>query len=523
MFGQGSARFRTTDFFGIVLPGAYLVCELALVVLLFVGPNFDIEDAKNLGSLWAPILVLLLFVSYLIGSVFRTWTVDDTDDKFAALFPEYSDEVPGETAFPYRERLKRGKDAVCLAMSPGDFEVVFRQYARAKTKNLDQLSPTDKETALRDYLPPFGLARSPREQGKFGGEPEQPGGWPVLKPSLKHAEPWVDDITILHRGNHIFNFWKAVLCVNSASGFEFAEACEARTRFFFGMLYAARWSLRIMCVAAAALFIRLILRTSAPNVIVDPGTDLLLALLKAVGFVAALVIVLIEFRGDRRSRRAKDLERRKWDPKLSDALREAKKQVERVLEHPPWNLTRAARKTLADLTNLGQNDANADDPKVEDEKAEDPKVIADELLDLMKNVQKVDGVEKAARETDKDIGSLNRQIGAKIIKSVKELRGELNAKPRGKVFRTRMWFWVPLVTEIVLTPLLLVNAHVCLRTEAPIERVVLIFLLTFSTALLFLFLAKRLRLVRAREMRAVYINHVALVLASYRAEKKDPA
>ena len=85
MFGQGSARFRTTDFFGIVLPGAYLVCQVGLLGMLFILPAGSADNiASKLGSLWAPLLVLLLFVSYLIGSVFRTWSVDDTDRMCAA-------------------------------------------------------------------------------------------------------------------------------------------------------------------------------------------------------------------------------------------------------------------------------------------------------------------------------------------------------------------------------------------------------------------------------------------------------
>jgi hypothetical protein len=391
MFGQGSTRFRTTDFFGIVLPGAYLVCELGLLVVLFVGPSITINEAKDLGSLWAPILVLLLFVSYLIGSVFRTWTVDDTDNKFATLFPDQSDELLGETAFPYRERLRRGKDAACLAMSRGDFEAVFRQYTR--TCEEECLSPKEKEEALRDYLPPFGLARSRREQGKFAGESRYSFGF------LPDVEPWVDDIKVPHRGNDIHNFWKAVLCVNTASGFEFAEATEARTRFFFGMLCAARWSLRVLFFTAAALSIWL-----------GNFNSLVEAFLKPSIIILALVVVWLERWGHLRS------------------------QTARPLESKPSE-----------------------------------------------------------------------------------------ANPRWKVFRSQMWFWVPLSAEVLLTPLLLASTGFWSCTVALLGRILLLFLLAISTALLFHFLARRLRRVRAREMGTVHVNHVELVLASYRAEKKDPA
>jgi hypothetical protein len=94
---------------------------------------------------------------------------------------------------------------------------------------------SDKE-ALRDNVPPFGLSCD---------EPAE------------DIEPWQGDKSAdWEEGERMYGFWKAKLCVGASAAFEYAQAAEARTRFFFGMLWAARWSLRLMFFAAAILWTR---------------------------------------------------------------------------------------------------------------------------------------------------------------------------------------------------------------------------------------------------------------------------
>ena len=155
MFGQGSGRFRTTDFFGIVLPGFFLVLQFGSLIIACEHPRRTLDwIASHMGTLWAPSLVLLLFVSYLIGSVFRTWAIEDTDHLCGALFPASSEDPQRETAFPYRERLRRGKDAVCSSLSQEELKSLIGRRKPNETE----------EQALLRYLPPYGLARSEAAQ-----------------------------------------------------------------------------------------------------------------------------------------------------------------------------------------------------------------------------------------------------------------------------------------------------------------------------------------------------------------------
>jgi Ca2+/Na+ antiporter len=77
-----------------------------------------------------------------------------------------------------------------------------------------------------------------------------------------------------------------------------------------------------------------------------------------------------------------------------------------------------------------------------------------------------------------------------------------------------------MLLEVLLTPAFFIWTMAQKYADIPQRRVVLLLLLASSATLLFIFLARRLRRVRAREMRAVYLNYVALVLASYRTEGK---
>jgi|GEM_PF-4804111 hypothetical protein len=521
MFGQGSARFRTTDFFGIVLPGAYLVCQVGLLGMLFILPAGSADNiASKLGSLWAPLLVLLLFVSYLIGSVFRTWSVDDTDRMCAALFPDYSDEAEKETEFPYRERLRRGKDAVCMAMSKGDFEFVFRQHPSGKTG--DQLTVEQKEEALRDYLPPFGLARSSSERWKYGGtvtenEQGRPAGTPE---KFDDVEPWAGEVGLLRRGTHVHNFWKAILCVNSPSGFEFAEATEARSRFFFGMLWAARWSLRLMFFVSTVLSLWSGLTTCRANdwrFGTGAGLSLTAGVLGLALLVVAIFAVVVELWAVRgQPHLPNPVVKQAWPEQLTQAIGSAETLVREVLRHPSWDEVRCARKALADLISLRkelQPDTPAQDSAVPGEQNKGyPRVIADNLKQQLEKVEKE--LKKVGDTTEHQPGTAR-----KAIKSLRELSDELKTD-RKRVVPHRAAFWVAMLLEVLLTPAFFIWTMAQKYADIPQRRVVLLLLLASSATLLFIFLARRLRRVRAREMRAVYLNYVALVLASYRTEGK---
>lgn len=231
MFGQDSGRFRTTDFFGAVLPGFYILLEVGLLALAFpdVAGTVDWgQTLKEMGSLWAPALVLLLLVSYLIGSVFRTWRIRDTDKLCYALFHHSAHESAGETDFPYREALRKSKNAVWNALSQIERDAAF---ALRKAGQAD-------EDVQREHIPPFGLSLS---------DPSKDTG-----PWKKAQGPERGE------GERIYNVWKSKLCVGAPSAFVFGEAAEARARFFFGMLWATRWSLRLMFLTAGVLSARAI-------------------------------------------------------------------------------------------------------------------------------------------------------------------------------------------------------------------------------------------------------------------------
>jgi len=388
MFGQGSGRIRTTDFFGIVLPGFFLVLQISLLAVLAQHPKQSLHwIATSLGNLWAPSLVLVLFVSYLIGSIFRTWAIEDTDGLCRTLFPASAEDPKEETNFPYRERLRRGKDVVCASLSLQELKSVT---------DLRQEGETEEHALLR-YLPPFGLARS---------VDAQKAEWRFSPPShfLHDDEPWFDAVKSSRIGERIYNYWKGRLCVGSQSGFEYGEASEARTRFFFGMLWAARWSLRLMLLTALALWIR-------------------------AGLVA-------------------------WSAKSSTTLGSPSYQ----------------RISIVVFFVVG--------------------TFAAELL-------------RPVRASG----------GWKWLRNTRAGRWAIDER------RARRAFFAPFLVEIGLTPVLC-----CwIQSSADLIRniglfVVILFMGTWSAAL-FVFLASRFRRVRAREMRAVYLNYVAMVLESYRVSK----
>jgi hypothetical protein len=369
MFGQGSARFRTTDFFGIVLPGFFLLLQIALLIGVFQDWFVQISgNADAIGKVWAPSLVLVLFVSYIIGSVFRTWAIDDTDALCAALFPGSLDYRRTDPVFPYRERLRWCKDVVCMSLSMYELARIFHLGTKGGSK----------EAALRDYVPPFGLARSEEEQKKAPWSKEP--GWV----SVTDQEPWKHaDAPDWRDGLLIYNSWKATLCVNTPSGFEFAEASEARTRFFFGMLWAARWSLRLMAFTASVLWAR----------------------------------------------------EASWS----------------------WHVY------LVVLVGLA--------------------LVALEMLRPL------------------------RPAGKWLVKH------KLGRMKSGGGWLAKSAFWAAIIIELGLTPLFFFWAEdsACVS----VGGLIVIGLLVIVATLLFVFLATKLRQVRAREMRAVYFNYVAFVLASY--------
>jgi hypothetical protein len=231
MFAQGSTRIRTTEFFGVVLPGFYLVMQLSLLVLAFPGISGLIdwsEVPKSLEKIWAPALVILLFVSYLIGSVFRATSVKDTDDFCYDLYHAHRSgdmrSYETERYFPYVESLRGIKNAIIEALSRED---------RSRLSIGDMPNGSNLRDGPSDAIPPFGLANV----SSSGDKAPWDGG---------ENRDWRKCLSI-------FDFWKARLCIENSSGFEFAQAAEARTRFFAGIIWAARWGLTLMFFVAAFL------------------------------------------------------------------------------------------------------------------------------------------------------------------------------------------------------------------------------------------------------------------------------
>jgi hypothetical protein len=228
--------FSEVSYHGVLRCGAsgvFVVLQFALFVLIFPtiagADGWDIA-LKRLGELWAPVLVLLLFVSYVIGSIFRAKRMNETDVLCYGLFHELSSDRSGSLAtryFPYVESLRKFKSALLLDL-------------------VDQRAVD---------IPPSGLSAN-------GGKAAATGS---AEPSVKQEEdrpPWnqAGDKGAMALAERIYGSWKAKLCVANPPAFEFAQAFEARTRFFAGMLWAARWSITLMCLSAMVLWLKAPLR-----------------------------------------------------------------------------------------------------------------------------------------------------------------------------------------------------------------------------------------------------------------------
>ena len=280
MFGQSSARIRSSEFFGAILPGFYFLLQIGLIGVLLALEYDPIAEAyvfvsapdvtwTNLATIlqqvWAPLLVLLLFLCYLVGTVFRTAVASDTDSLCYELFHANESKRFGSRStstrhFMYVESLRGNKLAVsdALVTPPTNYDGVReRQDAPARPSDTPPSSnPTRRDTEINTWMwanattqiPPWGLGLDDDDHAA-----DNRGIWStqyrssdiVQREDRKKALP-NDAAAGAWRTERLFGYWKSVLCLEAPAAFERAQFFEARTRFFTGMIWAARRSITAM-------------------------------------------------------------------------------------------------------------------------------------------------------------------------------------------------------------------------------------------------------------------------------------
>lgn len=183
-------RFGRINFFGILLPGFYMLVSITVAVL---ACSSDATTWGRQTSSWAdaefmawPMLTLLaLFASYLLGNIPRAFVVGPTD----AL-----------CNWPCR---------------------LLRKLAKATGIRLDSWKTVVRNAVSFPYLPV--LRRSRDDLEKF--EPQ------AAKIVSLAAEDNPGTVVV-------FDYWKHILAMHAPAAVAIAELHEGRVRFFVGMFWA---------------------------------------------------------------------------------------------------------------------------------------------------------------------------------------------------------------------------------------------------------------------------------------------
>jgi hypothetical protein len=195
-------RFGKVDFFGILLPGLFMLCSIYVAVVAYGSKNTSTSPSQafswNDGAPvpWAILVLFVLFASYLLGSIPRAFVVGPTDSL--CNWPCYW----------------------------------LRRAIRAAFKReMDLWRTTVRESRSFPYIE-------------------------VLRQALKQLDKFKEDVgsvTLPEEKDHqglvvVFDYWKHVLSMRAPPVFAVAELHEGRVRFFVGMFWAG--AVGVVCAAA---------------------------------------------------------------------------------------------------------------------------------------------------------------------------------------------------------------------------------------------------------------------------------
>ncbi len=177
-------RFSKSDFFSVLPPGFYIFIVSYTTYSAATSEKADSTILSDILKLSNDIrtdpflIVFVLFASYLLGSIIRAIPI-----RFLCRFtPPFHDDFP----YPIRlneliNHLRNNRDR--LGYENNDLSIL------PELKDLDKINKKEKFEFIREY-------------------------------------------------SDIYNYWKAVLCINSPGGFDYYETYETRVRFFAGMVWA---------------------------------------------------------------------------------------------------------------------------------------------------------------------------------------------------------------------------------------------------------------------------------------------
>src|ERR1017187_7080428 len=215
MPGEGEtalAKVSKYDFFAILGSGSYVVgcCGLLFAAVSSRNQNLTTQEAikwlsGTIEHHW-PLAVASLFLAFLIGNVLRALPVNRADNWwerwwFAALRTRLQKRK--ETNSPYQRNLRKG---------PFPYPAVVFGELEAMKRSLLVRYPSVSSEIQKDLG--FDSPNKTYKDHKEAKETE---------------ETW----------HSAYNFWKAELCRESATAFEYTQELEGRVRLFATMIWAS--------------------------------------------------------------------------------------------------------------------------------------------------------------------------------------------------------------------------------------------------------------------------------------------
>src|SRR5579872_625885 len=202
------SNIRKSDFFAVLGSGAYVVSSLGLLVVeIFnrnAGPYSALRGLSHTVKDNWPVAVALLFLAFLIGNALRALKVNAADDLWKKLWFDESDGLRKH----FRDLTNHERNLIKDSFP-------YPAMLLAELKLLKRGIRQDERLVLEPYLIDLGFTftedKSESTENKLATE-------------IWHAA---------------YNFWKAELCRENLSAFEYTQDLEGRVRLFANMHWAS--------------------------------------------------------------------------------------------------------------------------------------------------------------------------------------------------------------------------------------------------------------------------------------------